>query len=122
MDHCFTGSWSTTLSPPQSFYFNQLQVTLIGGLRNSYNVASIAIFTCSLISICTVHYFRINRNSSDNFEETENLDNSVDLKDVLIDDLKLGMVFPNKDTALKAIRHWCDANFCPLAKVRFFKV
>ena len=54
-------------------YFNQIQVTLIGGLRNSYNFATIAIFTFSLVLICTVHYFRINQNSSDNFEETENI-------------------------------------------------
>ena len=54
---------------------NQLHVTLIGGLRNSYNVATIAIFTFSLILICSVHYFRINQyiDSKESFEETENI-------------------------------------------------
>ena len=36
-------------------------------------------------------------------------------------DLKLGLVFPNKKTAEKALRHWCDFNFCPLAKVNLLR-
>ena len=31
--------------------------------------------------------------------------------------LKLGVVFPDKKSAEKSIRRWCDSNFCPLAKV-----
>ena len=59
---------------PLPGYFNQLQVTLIGGLRNAYNLATISIFSLSLILISTVHYLRINQKiSSETFEETENI-------------------------------------------------
>ena len=31
--------------------------------------------------------------------------------------LRIGVHFPNKKTAEKSLRKWCDENFCPLAKV-----
>ena len=48
-------------------------MTLIGGLRNPYNIASITIFSSSLFFICTVHYLRINQTHPVNFEETEDI-------------------------------------------------
>ena len=50
----------------------------------------------------------INENMEQNLDETA---------DFLLEDLKIGVVFPNQKTAERALRHWCDENFCPLAKV-----
>ena len=54
--------------------------------------------------------------------DREESDDEIGLGDKTIDydetiGLKLGVVFPDKKSAEKSIRRWCDSNFCPLAKV-----
>ena len=83
----------------------------------------------SLEEVCSLEELEALHNQRDREDRTrEDADDDVNEEDdigpgdetIQLDEnigLKVGVVFPDKKSADKSMRRWCDANFCPLAKV-----